>query len=41
MNGYRKEIVPVRPVFDMELLLGLLQETRMDGGLLEKLAEIW
>jgi hypothetical protein len=41
VNGYRREIVPARPVFDMEMLLGLLQETRMDGGVMAKLADTW
>ena len=41
MNGYGREIVPVRPVFDMEMLLGLLQETRLDGRVMAKLAGTW
>jgi hypothetical protein len=41
MQGYHREIVPVRPVFDMELMLGLLQETRLSGEVMEKLAAVW
>jgi hypothetical protein len=41
MNEYRREIVPVRPLFDMEHMLGLLRETRLDGEVAEKLAEVW
>ena len=31
MSEYNKEMPAVRPVFDMELMLGLLQETRLGG----------
>lgn len=41
MNNYTKETLPVRPVFDFELLLGLLQEKRLGGKVVEELADTW
>lgn len=41
MSEYSKEVPAVRPVFDMELMLGLLQETRLGGQVMETLAEAW
>ena len=41
MNEYSKEMPAVRPVFDMELMLGLLQETRLGGQVMENLANAW
>ncbi|MBR4746977.1 MAG: hypothetical protein IK061_06240 [Desulfovibrio sp.] len=41
MNSYTRETLEVRPVFDMELLLGLLDEKRLGGQTLEDLAEAW
>lgn len=38
MSEYNKEMPAVRPVFDMELMLGLLQETRLGGQVMESLA---
>ena len=40
-NTYTREELPVRPIFDMELLLGLLQETRLGGQVVEDLANTW
>ena len=40
-NTYTREELPVRPIFDMELLLGLLQETRLGGQVVEDLANAW
>lgn len=41
MSDYSKEMLAVRPVFDMELMLGLLQETRLGGQVMESLADAW
>ena len=41
MSEYSKEMPAVRPVFDMELMLGLLQETRLGGQVMESLADAW
>ena len=41
MSEYNKEMPAVRPVFDMELMLGLLQETRLGGQVMESLADAW
>ena len=41
MNSYTREKLEVRPVFDMELRLGLLDEKRLGGQTLEDLAEAW
>lgn len=41
MSEYSKEVLAARPVFDMELMLGLLQETRLGGQVMEDLAEAW
>ncbi|MCH5276553.1 MAG: hypothetical protein J1E80_01835 [Desulfovibrionaceae bacterium] len=41
MSDYRKEMLAVQPIFDMELMLGLLQETRMGGQVMEGLADAW
>ena len=41
MNSYTKETLPVRPVFDFELLLSLLSEKRLGGKVVEELAETW
>ncbi len=41
MSEYSKEVLAVRPVFDMELMLGLLQETRLGGQVMEGLADAW
>ena len=40
-NTYTKEALEVRPIFDFELLLGLLQEKRLGGSVLEELADTW
>ena len=41
MSEYSKEMPAVRPVFDMGLMLGLLQETRLGGQVMESLADAW
>ena len=41
MNSYTKETLQVRPIFDFELLLGLLSEKRLGGKVLEELADVW
>ncbi len=41
MNNPVKETLTVRPVFDFELLLGLLQEKRLGGKVVEELADTW
>ena len=41
MNSYTKENLEVRPIFDFELMLGLLQEKRLGGKVLEELADTW
>ena len=41
MSGYSKEVLPVRPNFDMELFLGLLQEQRIGGQVMDNLADVW
>ena len=41
MNSYTKEKLDVRPVFDLELMLGLLDEKRLGGQTLEDLADAW
>ncbi len=41
MNSYTKETLDVRPVFDLELMLGLLDEKRLGGQTLEDLADAW
>ena len=40
-SAHTQEILPVKPVFDMELMLGLLQETRLGGQVMENLADAW
>ena len=35
MSTHTKEELQVRPIFDFELLLGLLNETRLGGSVLE------
>lgn len=39
--SHTTEKLAVRPVFDMELMLGLLQETRLGGQVMETLADAW
>ena len=41
MNNYVKENMEVRPVFDLELFLGLLAEKRLGGQVLEDMATAW
>ena len=41
MNSYTKETLPVRPIFDFELMLNLLSEKRLGGKVVEELAETW
>lgn len=41
MSDYSKETLAVRPIFDMELMLGLLQEKRVGGQIMESLANAW
>lgn len=41
MSEHTKEVLPVRPIFDFELMLSLLQETRLGGQVMEQLAETW
>lgn len=41
MKNYTKETLEVSPVFDFELLLGLLSEKRLGGSVLEDLAGKW
>lgn len=41
MSQYAKEILPVSPSCDVELLMGLLQETRLGGQVMENLAKTW
>ena len=41
MSEHTREILLVKPIFDMELMLGLLQETRLGGQVMEDLADAW
>ena len=41
MSTHTKEELQVRPIFDFELLLGLLNETRLGGSVLEDMAKTW
>ena len=41
MSTHTKEVLQVRPIFDFELLLGLLSETRLGGSVLEEMANTW
>ena len=41
MSNHTKETLQVRPVFDFELLLGLLSEKRLGGKVVEELADVW
>jgi len=41
MNSYTRVNLEVRPIFDFELLLGLLGEKRLGGQVLDDLAETW
>ena len=41
MSNHTKEVLQVRPIFDFELLLGLLSETRLGGRVLEEMADTW
>ncbi len=41
MSSYTKKNLDVRPIFDFELLLDLLQEKRLGGKVLEELADTW
>ncbi len=38
---YTKEIAEIRPACDLEILLGLMQETRVGGETMERLAGAW
>ena len=38
---HTREVLPVKPIFDMELMLGLLQEKRLGGQVMEDLANAW
>lgn len=38
---HSKEMLPLQPVFDIELMLGLLQEKRVGGQVMENLAQAW
>jgi len=38
---HSSERLSVRPMFDMELMLGLLQEKRLGGQIMENLADAW
>ena len=41
MSNHTKEVLQVRPIFDFELMLGLLSETRLGGRVLEEMADTW
>ncbi len=41
MADYTSEVVEIRPFLDMELLMSVSQESRVDGDTMDRMAELW